>query len=98
VAGDEAMNKMVPVSEETAAIIQRKVDQGLYPDLETAFAEAARLLDEYDYGQQLRAELQIGIDEVDRGDVIEWTPDLNRQLLEEARDLYRRGVDPDKDV
>jgi hypothetical protein len=92
------MSVTIRISQETADLVQRKVDQGLYPDLETAFAEAARLLDEQDYVRDLRAELQIGIDEADRGELLEWTPELNQQLLEEARALYRQGVKPDEDV
>ena len=92
------MSVTIKVSEETAEIVQRKVDQGLYPDFETAWAEATRLLDEYADEQELRAALQIGIDEADRGEVLEWTPELNRRLLEEARELYRRGVKPDEDA
>jgi Arc/MetJ-type ribon-helix-helix transcriptional regulator len=97
-SGERAMSVTVKVSEETAEIVQRKVDQGLYPDVETAWAEAARLHDEYADEQELRAALQIGIDEADRGEVLEWTPELNRRLLEEARELYRRGVKPDEDA
>ena len=91
------MSKNVPVSDAIAEIVQRKVDQGLYADVETAIAEAVRLLDEHDYDRCLRAQLQVGIDEADRGEVLEWTPELNRQLFEEALEMHRQGVRPDPD-
>lgn len=91
------MNKTVQLSEQTAEIVQRKVDQGLYQDAESAVAEAVRLLDEYDYERYLAAQLQIGVDEADRGEVLEWTPELNHQLFEEAMEMHRRGVRPDPD-
>lgn len=87
----------VHLSEEIAAIVQRKVDQGLYANVETAITEAVRLLDEHDYERYLRAQLQVGIDEADRGEVLEWTPELNRQLFEEALEMHRQGVRPDPD-
>ena len=58
-----------------------------------------RLLDEHDHRlRQLRAKLQIGIDELDRGEGVEWTPALMDQLSREADEMYRRGEKPDPDV
>ena len=91
------MSRTVQISDETAAKFQGKVDRGLYPDLETAFAEAARLLDELEYNRSLQAKIQMGLDEIERGEVVPWTRELSRQLLEEAMELHRLGVRPDSD-
>jgi Arc/MetJ-type ribon-helix-helix transcriptional regulator len=92
------MGKYVTVTEETAEIIQRKVDQGLYADVETAFAEAARLLDEYDYVQELREMLREAEEEIDRGEAIPWTRELNEQIFERAKEMHRRGIKPNSDA
>ena len=91
------MSKTVQMSDETAARFQRKVDRGLYPGLETAFAEAARLLDELEYNRSLQAKIQVGLDEVERGEVVPWTRELSRQLLEEAIELHKLGIRPESD-
>jgi hypothetical protein len=92
------MSVTIKVSEETAEMVQRKVDQGLYPDLETAWAEAARLLDEQDYVRDLREKLREAQEEIERGEYVLWTPELSKQILEEAKELYRLGIRPDPDV
>jgi predicted transcriptional regulator len=91
------MSVTIKVSEETAAAFQGKVDRGLYPDLETAFAEAARLLDEVEYNRSLQAKIQVGLDQAERGEVVPWTRELSRQLFEEAMELHRLGIRPESD-
>ena len=83
------MGKMVTVSDETAEIIQRQVDLGLYPDAASAVAEAMRLLEEHEDERDLRAKLQIGIDQIARGDVVEWTPELNDRLFVAAMERVK---------
>ena len=92
------MSVSIKVSDETAKIIQGKVEQGLYPDLETAFAVAARLLDEQDYARDLRKKLREADEEIERGEYVVWTPELSKQIVEEAKELYRLGIRPDPDV
>jgi hypothetical protein len=92
------MSVNIKVSEASAEMIQRKVDQGLYPDLETAWAEAARLLDEQDYVRDLREKLREAEEQIERGEYELWTPDLSKRILEEAKELVRLGIRPDPDV
>ena len=92
------MTKTIHLTDETVEIIQRKVDEGLYADVETAFAEAARLLDEFDYNKELGAKLQEGIDQAERGETVPWTRELSLQIFEEAKELHRLGIRPDDDV
>jgi hypothetical protein len=92
------MSVTIKVSEESAEMVQRKVDQGLYPDLESAWGEAARLLDEQDYVRDLRKKLREAEEEIERGEYDLWTPELSKQILEEAKELYRLGIRPDRDV
>lgn len=92
------MRVQVDVSQETAEIIQRKVDQGLYVDAGSAVAEAMRLLDEYDSDRDLRAKLQVAIDELERGEGIPWNDETKQRILREGRAAYERGDMPDPDV
>ena len=58
-----------------------------------------RLLDERERQfDALRAKLQVGLDEADRGETDEWTPELRERLRREAHELYLRGEQPDRDV
>jgi antitoxin ParD1/3/4 len=92
------MSKMGQLSGETAEIVQRKVDQGLYADAESAVAEAVRLLDEYDREEALLAKFQVGIDELERGEGIPWNEEAKQRILREGRAAYERGDSPDPDV
>jgi len=99
-AGQETrtMSKTVQIANETAEIIQRTVDQGLFPDPETAFAEAVRLLDELEDDHELRARLQVVLDEFARGKAIPWNEETKQHILREGREAHERGDLPDPDV
>jgi hypothetical protein len=97
-SGVTDMSVSIKVSEETAKMIPGKVEQGLYPDLEAAFAEAARLLDEQDYVWDLREKLREAEKEIERREYVLWTPELSEQIVEEAKELRRLGIRPEPDV
>ncbi len=83
------------------AMIREKVDSGEYPDPASVITEAVRLLAERDERhklERLRAALQVGIDQIERGEVVEWTPELHATLLENARRRAREGDRPSPDV
>jgi hypothetical protein len=92
------MPKTIQVSDEAAALVQRIVDQGRYADVETAWADAARLLDEQDYNRELQEKLQEAMEQVERGEVFPWTRELSQQVFEEAMEMVRLGIRPDPDV
>jgi hypothetical protein len=61
--------------------------------------DAQRQVDEYPNPlDALRAKLQVGIDEADRGEVDEWTPELSDRLFREAQEMNIRDEQPDSDV
>jgi putative addiction module CopG family antidote len=81
------------------ALIRQKVARGLYANADEALAAAVRLLDVYDRRLlQLRAKIQVGLDELDRGEVYELTPELWDEINREADEALRRGEPPDPDV
>jgi hypothetical protein len=61
----QAVSKTIQISEEDAAIVQAKVNLGLYPDTEAAIAEAIRLPDEHEGLLALRAKTQVGLEQLE---------------------------------
>jgi antitoxin ParD1/3/4 len=81
------------------ASIRRKVQRGQFPDEGEVVREAIRLLDERELQlDALRAMIRVGLDELDRGEGVEWTPELMERLSREADEMYRRGELPNADV
>ncbi len=90
------MNLSLDTSSET--LIRQKVESGLYRDAGEVVREALRLLDERDRrAEALRAELRIGLDQVERGELIDYTPELLEELSRQAEDDARDGK-PIKDA
>ncbi|MEA2593940.1 MAG: Bacterial antitoxin of ParD toxin-antitoxin type system [Thermomicrobiales bacterium] len=81
------------------ALIDQIVASGQYDDPDQVVTEALRQLATREQQvQDLRSKLRIGLDELDRGEGVEWTPELVEQLSREADEMYRRGDQPDPDV
>jgi antitoxin ParD1/3/4 len=79
--------------------ILEKVERGDFPDAGEVIREAMRLLDEQEQElQQLRDKLQIGLDQLDRGECVLFTPELMNELRQEVDDRLRRGEQPNPDV
>jgi antitoxin ParD1/3/4 len=89
----------VQLTPETEALIREKVASGRYATGEELVETALRLLDERDRQiQQLRAKLQIGLDQIERGETVQFTPELLDEIEREAEEQFRRGEQPDPDV
>lgn len=80
------------------AMIREKVDSGLYNNSSEVVREALRLLDQEDKLKRLRAALAVGIEVADRGDVVEWTPQLMDEIWREAQVAHEAGEQRDPDV
>ena len=68
----------VSLTPELERLIHKKVESGLYLSASEVVREALRLLDERDKLQalkqeELRREIQIGIDQADRGELLDGT-------------------------
>jgi antitoxin ParD1/3/4 len=79
---DTAMN--VTLTQQTEALVRERVASGRYPDPEAVIEQVLRLLQERDALDELRALVAEADAEVERGEVIDWTPDLFDQLRREA--------------
>ncbi len=89
----------IQLSPEIEARIQQKVAAGAFPDADEVIREAMRLLDEQERQlDELRAKLQIGLDQLDRGESAPFTPELVEQMRCEAENRLRRGERPNPDV
>jgi len=81
------------------ATINRLVEEGRFSDSTEALRAAVHLLEERErQHENLLAKLQIGLDEADRGEVDDWTPELRERIRQEAHEMFLRGEEPDPDV
>ena len=81
------------------ARIQQKVAEGYFPDADEVIREAMRLLDAQERQlDELRAKLQIGLDQLDRGESVPFTPELIERIRRNADERFRRGERPKPDV
>lgn len=83
----------VMLSPESEALVRDKIESGRYADAGEVVQDALRLLDERDKRlQELRAELQIGLDQEERGGLVGWTPNFMARLTQEADERSRLGL------
>ena len=78
--------------------ISRLVTEGRYANANEVVEHAMELLEEYDEQlTELRAKLQEGLDDIENGRVVEYTPDFMQRLIAESEEDARLGrpIDPD---
>jgi putative addiction module CopG family antidote len=78
--------------------IQQKVESGDYANADAVMEEALSLLDERDRLRKLRESLVRANEQIERGNDVEWSPDLLEQWDREADELMRQGRQPKADV
>lgn len=80
------------------ASIRQKVERGDFPDAGEVVREAMRLLDAQERDlAELRAKPRIGLDQLDRGEGIPFTPELVEQMRRDADARLARGEQPNPD-
>ncbi len=80
------------------AMIRQKVQSGRYNNASEVVREALRLLEERDTFQRLAAAIDVGVQEIERGEEIPWTPTLMATLRREAEEEERLGLPFDDDA
>lgn len=86
------------LSPQLEALIREKIASGRYRDPAEVIGEALRLLDERDRRLDwLRAEVAVGLEQIERGEEAEFTPELVERLRREADENARLGK-PVKDA
>jgi antitoxin ParD1/3/4 len=89
----------VQLDKETEAFIARKVRDGDFRDASEAIEAAVRLMAEQDQRiSELRAALQIGIDQLDRGERVKVGPNFLEDVMARARAKIVAGEKPNPDV
>lgn len=84
------MTMQLPADIETR--VQEMVARGDFSDADAVIREAMRLLDEQESRlAQLRAMLQTGLSQLDRGEGVRFTPKLVAQMRRDAEERFRRG-------
>ena len=81
----------IQLSPETEARIRELVDRGDYDDPEAVVDEALRVLVERDQYARLKAAIAVGIEQLERGQVGPWTPDVLDRLKRESEEHVRLG-------
>lgn len=89
----------ITLTPELEAMIREKVESGHYSDSSEVVHEALRLLDQQEQLKRegLRAAIAVGMDEIARGEGVEYTPELRDKIRREADRMLRDGdaLDPD---
>jgi antitoxin ParD1/3/4 len=88
----------VTLTPELVTMIREKVESGLYNNSSEVVREALRLMERQDREERLRAALTVGMAEIDRGEGVEYTPQLLEEIDREADRMLAEGVAPDPDV
>ena len=88
------------VPPDVQASIQARVKSGQYSDASEVMREALAALDERERQAQerLRGLLAVGVEEMERGEVAEHTPELRAEIRASARRRLRAGEQPSPDV
>jgi antitoxin ParD1/3/4 len=94
--GDVAMN--VSLTPELEAMIRQQVDSGRYNNASEVVREALRLLDEHQRVQHLRSLLAVGLEQAQRGELVEFTPELFEDIDRRVEERFLRGEEPTHDV
>lgn len=80
------------------SLIREKVDTGRYADPTEVVDQALHLLDERDRLDRLRAALEVGNEQIRRGQVVRWSPELLQQMIQRSEEKARLGIAPNPDV
>lgn len=91
----------VTLPSEVEAMIDARVEAGEYPDAAGVVTAALRLLQERDDAAKLarlRAALQVGIEQHERGQGRELTPAVYAEIVSKAERSMRNGVAPTSDA
>ena len=88
----------VILTPELEAIVSRRVESGRYHDASEVVHEALRQLEERERRlDELRAALAIGEEQIARGELVEWTPELAAEIWVEAKEAAKAGKQPKAD-
>jgi antitoxin ParD1/3/4 len=88
----------VSLTPELEAQIRRRVDSGRYNNASEVVRDALRHLEEYERSEHLNALLAVGLEQAQRGEVVEFTPELFEEIDRRVEERFLRGDEPNPDV
>ena len=86
----------VVLTPEVEAMIRQRVESGRYQDANAVVGDALRLLEEHERSEHLRALLAVGLEEAQRGELVEVTPELFDEIDRRVEEMFQRGEEPDR--
>jgi antitoxin ParD1/3/4 len=81
----------ISLTPELEAMIRERVDSGRYASASEVVREALRIMERKDQYDALRREIQIGIDQAERGELVAYTRDMMAELIRESEEAHRLG-------
>jgi antitoxin ParD1/3/4 len=88
----------ITLTPRTEEMIRQKIEEGRFSTPDEVIEEALHALDERDRLQELRAKLQTGIDQLDRGEGVTFTPEWSASRARIAHERAAEGETPHPDV
>jgi antitoxin ParD1/3/4 len=82
---------VIQLSPEAEARVQELIERGGYDGPEAVVDEALRVLQERDQYARLKAAIAVGMEQIERGEVVEWTPDFLDRLKRRSEEHVRLG-------
>ena len=83
---------LVHLKSDVQTFIEERVREGDFEDADEAVSAAVRQMAErHEQLAKLDAALQIGIDQLERGEGIEWSPELMDEIFAEAMKRFEAG-------
>lgn len=79
-------------------MIRQRVESGQYNNASEVVREALRLLESVERTHHLRSLLAVGLEQERRGEVVEFTPELEAEIDRRAEARFLAGDLPNPDV
>jgi len=88
----------VTLTPELESLIRERVDSGQYPSADDVVRDALAQVEAAERRRaELRAALAVAEDQIERGQVTEWTPELHADIMRQARAAVKTGEQPKAD-
>jgi antitoxin ParD1/3/4 len=95
---ERSNNLNISLTPQLEEMIRAQVDSGKFNSASEVVREALRMMQEREANlERMRAEIQIGLDQLERGEAVEFTEDTLERLMKEAAENSRQGK-PVRDV